>query len=239
MDDDVTISVGVFSLGNAFGHIAIGVTDRAGRVIAEYNGLATGPDGRAKPIGYPWQFNDTIKVYSDRRGLFDRSSYSVKLGNFSSEEFTEIQSKRGSTIDVINSQNFGYRLLTQNSNSIARTLLESIGLAPPVGRLNRLAIPGYDNILVEADFLGDIRQCFPAATPIQISLTETRPIADIRVGDTVLAFDPKAELGRGALVPRKVTRANLPANDNSSNLKAADKLIRAAGGKCVGGAYLV
>jgi Ca2+-binding RTX toxin-like protein len=37
-------------------------------------------------------------------------------------------------------------------------------------------------------------------------LTQTRPISDIRVGDTVLAFDPAADLGRGALVPRKVTR---------------------------------
>ena len=48
--------------------------------------------------------------------------------------------------------------------------------------------------------------CFPASTPIAISSTETRPISDIRVGDTVLAFDPSADLGRGALVPRKVVR---------------------------------
>ena len=47
-------------------------------------------------------------------------------------------------------------------------------------------------------------ECFPASTPIAISLTETRPISDIRVGDTVLAFDPSADLGRGALIPRKV-----------------------------------
>ena len=48
--------------------------------------------------------------------------------------------------------------------------------------------------------------CFPAHIPIAISLSETRPISDIRVGDTVLAFDPAADLGRGALVPRKVVR---------------------------------
>jgi hypothetical protein len=53
---------------------------------------------------------------------------------------------------------------------------------------------------------GLVEQCFPASTPITISLTETRPISDIRVGDTVLAFDPAADLGRGALVPRKVVR---------------------------------
>ncbi len=49
-------------------------------------------------------------------------------------------------------------------------------------------------------------QCFSSTTPIQISLTETKSISDIRVGDTVLAFDPAADLGRGALVPRKVVR---------------------------------
>lgn len=48
--------------------------------------------------------------------------------------------------------------------------------------------------------------CFPASTSIAISHTETRPISDIRVGDTVLAFDAAADLGRGALVPRKVVR---------------------------------
>jgi hypothetical protein len=49
-------------------------------------------------------------------------------------------------------------------------------------------------------------ECFPASSPITISPTETRPISDIRVGDTVLAFDPAANFGRGALVPRKVVR---------------------------------
>jgi len=39
-----------------------------------------------------------------------------------------------------------------------------------------------------------------------VSLSETKPISDIRVGDTVLAFDPAADQGRGALAPRKVVR---------------------------------
>ncbi len=49
-------------------------------------------------------------------------------------------------------------------------------------------------------------RCSPASSPITISPTEIRPISDIRVGDTVLAFDPAAGLGRGALVPRRVVR---------------------------------
>jgi uncharacterized protein (DUF697 family) len=48
--------------------------------------------------------------------------------------------------------------------------------------------------------------CFPADTEIMTSATTVKPICDIRVGDVVMAFDPHADLGRGALVPRKVTR---------------------------------
>ena len=48
--------------------------------------------------------------------------------------------------------------------------------------------------------------CFPAHTLIQISLTTTTPIAALLPGDIVLAFDPAADLGRGALVPRRITR---------------------------------
>ena len=49
-------------------------------------------------------------------------------------------------------------------------------------------------------------QCFPANTLIQTSLTSTTPISALSIGDTILAFDPTADLGRGALVPRRVTR---------------------------------
>jgi hypothetical protein len=48
--------------------------------------------------------------------------------------------------------------------------------------------------------------CFPANTPIQISPTSTKPISEIRVGDVVMAFDPVADGGRGALVPKRVKR---------------------------------
>jgi hypothetical protein len=49
-------------------------------------------------------------------------------------------------------------------------------------------------------------QCFPSFTPIQISKTETKPISKICVGDVVMSFDPKADGGRGALVPKRVKR---------------------------------
>lgn len=64
-------------------------------------------------------------------------------------------------------------------------------------------IPSYRQEIGEKYGLVD-PLCFPASTPTAVSLTATRPICDIRVGDTVLAFDPAADLGLGALVQRKV-----------------------------------
>jgi hypothetical protein len=52
---------------------------------------------------------------------------------------------------------------------------------------------------------GDLK-CFPATTLIQTSNTAHSLISSLRIGDTVLAFDPTADLGRGALVPRRVAR---------------------------------
>jgi hypothetical protein len=49
-------------------------------------------------------------------------------------------------------------------------------------------------------------KCFPANTAIQTSLTSTKPISEIRVGDVVMSFDPKADGGRGALVHKRVKR---------------------------------
>ena len=49
-------------------------------------------------------------------------------------------------------------------------------------------------------------ECFPAHTRIQTSRTTSTAISALRVGDVVLAFDARADKGRGALVPRRVTR---------------------------------
>ncbi len=50
-------------------------------------------------------------------------------------------------------------------------------------------------------------RCFPAHTRIQTSRTTSTAISALRVGDVVLAFDARADKGRGALVPRRVTQA--------------------------------
>ena len=81
--------------------------------------------------------------------------------------------------------------------------------------------PGHTNVN------GQHQHCFKSDTPIQmwpfypsikprpdgiydehlvLSGARQKPISEIKLGDTVLAFDPAADLGRGGLVPRKVVR---------------------------------
>jgi hypothetical protein len=49
-------------------------------------------------------------------------------------------------------------------------------------------------------------RCFPAQTRILTSPTSSTAISDLHVGDIVMAFDPRADNGRGALVPKRVKR---------------------------------
>lgn len=55
-----------------------------------------------------------------------------------------------------------------------------------------------------AAYLGT--QCFPADVEVETLADGSRPISVIAVGDTVLAFDPFADCGRGSLVPKHVSR---------------------------------
>ena len=66
-------------------------------------------------------------------------------------------------------------------------------------------MPGANNAAYQ--FFTDIGpKCFPSSTPILLSSGVTREISDIRVGDVVLSFDGSREMGRGALVPKRVVR---------------------------------
>lgn len=49
-------------------------------------------------------------------------------------------------------------------------------------------------------------KCFSGDVLVRTGLLTSKPISEIRVGDFVLSFSPSADFGRGALVPRRVTR---------------------------------
>lgn len=56
------------------------------------------------------------------------------------------------------------------------------------------------------DLINGGPKCFPSNTPILLASGEMRAICAVRAGDLILAFDGAADLGRGALVPKRVTR---------------------------------
>ncbi|SDU13695.1 hypothetical protein [Stappia sp. ES.058] len=62
--------------------------------------------------------------------------------------------------------------------------------------------PVYSTI---EDFLNSTK-CFSNDVKIQVDSDQSLTISDICPGDIVLSFDPSANKGRGALVPKRVTR---------------------------------
>jgi hypothetical protein len=65
-----------------------------------------------------------------------------------------------------------------------------------------------ENEIIE-DILNGLNEqnlCFDGATLVTMHDQTMKPISDLCSGDTILSFDPLDELGRGALVPRRVTR---------------------------------
>jgi hypothetical protein len=217
MAEQYNLNVGVFPLvGGTAGHVVIAATDPRGNIIFEAQGLATGPDGQRKAIGGPLDRTDTIDAYVDngaflfpdavnRRILFTGSLEEIKLYRAALEEAAV----------RINAKDLDYGpmgVFGANSNSVGHTFLKLLGFDMTAKQLTKKALPGFSKILLSPKELDAIQKmefdikCFPANTPIQTSLTSTTQISDLRVGDVVLAFDPDAELGRGALVPRRVTR---------------------------------
>lgn len=103
-------------------------------------------------------------------------------------------------------------LLDDISPSQLKDLVRILGVAQSGELINNMADhfkslgrPDAAAKLVN-DFQEADGQCFPAHTRIQTSPTTTAAISDLRVGDIVMAFDPRADNGRGALVPKRVKR---------------------------------
>ncbi|WP_107677955.1 Hint domain-containing protein [Agrobacterium sp. LAD9] len=64
---------------------------------------------------------------------------------------------------------------------------------------------GISHRINPANSIG-IAECFEASTKILLADGTEKPISEVEVGDTVLAFDGSANLGRGALCPRRVKK---------------------------------
>ena len=89
------------------------------------------------------------------------------------------------------------------------------GLVAGSGEAFPIRFRGDGGRVIQGAFTGEellkalgpvVSRGFPAHTRIQTSRTTSTAISALRVGDVVLAFDARADKGRGALVPRRVSR---------------------------------
>jgi hypothetical protein len=100
-----------------------------------------------------------------------------------------------------------YDKLTQSDTTNASFIVTDMGGAPlhptDPSYITSLA-RNYDRQIVQQP--AGPTPCFAAGTPILMANGSNKPIEEIRIGDTVLAFDSRVAHGRGELIPRKVVR---------------------------------
>ena len=151
---------------------------------------------------YFWAFGEgniqTHHAKTDKFTLAFTDSNSILLGMFDALTGSNL----GFEADVYNDF-MGVQATSRNqkNRSAGEKAINGQNFERLIKRLQQRINPDW----LAPDFQRPI-QCFPSFTPIQISKTETKPISEIRVGDTVMSFDPAADGGRGALVPKRVKR---------------------------------
>lgn len=144
-------------IGGLAGHNLIVVKDPAGNVISEFNGLAVGADNIPKAIGYlP---SDKLKVFEFNQATFyapDQAQTVVFSGTL--EQVTaRIQAAEQCAIQM-NSNDMGYPFLGlgKNSNSVASTLLECMGIVETPVPGSAWIMPGVGDILLPQDFIDSV-----------------------------------------------------------------------------------
>jgi len=119
-----------FKLFDVASHIVISGHDETGAQLWEINGLAADENG-PKRIGMPWDSSDTIKAYpTDYPVMGDKVDNQTIVVIGTPEEIEAYKGKADKVIDRINAQNLDYRIDTQNSNSVAGTILKAFGIPP-------------------------------------------------------------------------------------------------------------
>ncbi|MGI9126686.1 MAG: Hint domain-containing homing endonuclease [Roseomonas sp.] len=146
---------------------------------------------------------------------------SIPGSEFLTERFTSNPSLRlflqriGAAIDISNSTSQNSALQIVHIGSADATEATPGGSTPAPGSQGREIIPRAPNFNPAEGFSENwypqeppspAPRCFLAGTPILMADGQEKPIEDIRVGDMVMSFDPSADQGRGALVPKPVSR---------------------------------
>ena len=180
-------------IGGAAGHNFVAVLDADGRVIHELNGLATSKDGKIKPIGD--SLSDRLRVYNEKEaGVFYYNSSQNQQVVFEGS-YQEVMNKFNLGYEIgqeINKRNIPYPLLGmgKNSNSVASTLLNGMGLKDP--DLGKAITPGEGSLLIPEEELKQIRRSWeekhnlshPTQSQSQSKYNEIKAMLDGLLNDT-------------------------------------------------------
>ncbi|WP_301182350.1 calcium-binding protein [Stenotrophomonas sp. VV52] len=158
--------VNVPGIGEIAGHNFIRMRDPNGNILGEMHGLATGTDGKIKPMGY---------LPSDRLVTYDYYSYdqfysqpgqpSQTLFEGSLSDVTTKWQSAMNAMDQMNSMDLGYPpggVLGPNSNSVANTLVNAMGLQ--AGDFENLITPFDDVDLLNMPSWEDYYNALPQST---------------------------------------------------------------------------
>jgi hypothetical protein len=147
-------------VGGLAGHHLIAVLDSNGTVVEELDGLATGSDGYPKPIGYlP---SDTLQTYITDGGYY--YSPNQAQNTLFSGSYDDVMNRLNAAITAgyeMNSENLSYPFmgLGKNSNSVASTLVDAMGLdEQPIN--GAFLTPGMGSELLSNSQLNTIQNQF-------------------------------------------------------------------------------
>jgi hypothetical protein len=153
-------------VGGLGGHNLLVVVDPDGRVIGELDGLATGADGKVKPIGYlP---SDRLKIYPYPGANYYRPDLTkAELASGDRTTIMNLWSAARAAGERINALDLQYPFLGmgQNSNSVASTLIAAMGLAEPAMPDSAPIVPGARSILLDPRAIRDIQRQFNIGAP--------------------------------------------------------------------------
>jgi hypothetical protein len=221
-------------VGSAF-HKYISYTNSEG-VTYQIHGGGDIPVGDPKWAFISDQLGDNpfgdVQATAYQRSSFYEDSVVIKQADDLSGEFLSMLTYA----ENFQNKSLEYDALRQNSNTLVDYVLSRLGYGFNWEDAYRFVPGSYSNtglfdgkthplrddelkaalssVLTEdsriyGEIFGDLvgaPKCFPAHTRIQTSRTTSTAISALRVGDVVLAFDARADRGRGALVPRRVVR---------------------------------
>lgn len=161
------------NLPTGYNHAFFLIYNNEGKVFREINGFATDKHGAKKAIGSPLDGSDRLKIYIYGRNgyLGPQKNERVIYDNLTEVELQALMATVHSLREEVDKRDLHYRLLSQNSNSVAATLMEAWGFkrgnlfrsnfsrnADAQGLPTKGSLPGAERVLLQSKKMTDYAQ---------------------------------------------------------------------------------